>query len=329
MNSRDPLRRSRLGLRGLLVPAAGVLLCTSVLLLPACTPDPPAPPQSGSSNVLPAGPLAEAGSASGEQIGSDGILPVYWVGDSSGSALLYREFTGEAAPESVGDPIADAVRLMTAGRPFDPDFHSLWEPASMVTTSISARNVITVDLSADAFRPGLHSSRAHLAIQQLVFTATAAAANAGLIGAGETSSVVLLVDGKAGSSGPAGAALDGELRRDPSLVAPVWIINPQDGDVRDPSTVVVSGSGRSDSSTLNWRITSLDRLKGGIMPTPGQRVPGATVKEGKAELDGSPGTTGEYEFTVALPPGRYEIAVFRLGAGDAEEFADTKTIEIK
>jgi hypothetical protein len=141
--------------------------------------------------------------------------------------------------------------------------------------------------------------------------------------------VVLLVDGRAGSSGPAGAALDGELRRDPALVAPVWITNPQDGDVRDPSTVVVSGSGRSESSTLDWRITSLDRLKGGVTPAPDQRVPGATVKEGRAELDGGPGTTGEYEFTVALPPGRYEIAVFRLGADGAEEFADTKTIEIK
>ncbi|MHA7262156.1 GerMN domain-containing protein [Arthrobacter sp. TMN-37] len=325
MNRRDPLRRSRLGLRGLLVSSAGVLLCTSVLLLPACTSDPPAPPPSGASNALPVGPPAQPGNAD-EVAGSDGILPVYWLGGSGGSALLYREFTGEAAPESVGDPIADAVRLMTIGRPFDPDFHGLWEPASMVTSSISAQNVITVDLSADAFRPGLDAARARLAIQQLVFTATAAAANAGLIEAGGTSSVVLLVDGKAGFDGPAGTTLDGELRRDPSLVAPVWITNPQDGDVRNLATVVVSGSGRSESSTLSWRITSLDKLKGRVPPAPGERVPGTTVKEGKVELDGP---AGEYEFTVALPPGRYEVAVFRLGGDDAEEFTDTKTIEIK
>jgi hypothetical protein len=202
----------------------------------------------------------------------------------------------------------------------------------MVTSSISAQNVITVDISAGAFRAGLDDAVAGLAIQQLVYTATAAAANAGLIGAGEASSVVLLVDGKAGFDGFGRVALNGELRRDGSLVAPVWIIDPQHGDVRDPSTVTVSGTGTSESSSLSWRITSLEKLEGRATPAPGQRVPGSTVKEGSVRLDSPPGSSGGYEFTVALPPGRYEIAVFRTAAGDGglhEEFADTKVIEIK
>jgi hypothetical protein len=83
---------------------------------------------------------------------------------------------------------------------------------------------------------------------------------------------------------------------------------------------------------LSWRITSLEKLEGRATPAPGQRVPGSTVKEGSVGLDSPPGSSGGYEFTVALPPGRYEIAVFRTAAGDGglhEEFADTKVIEIK
>lgn len=328
MSTQDPLRRSRLGLRGLLVSSAGVLLCSTVLLLPACTvgPEIPNPPASEVSNSLPRGPLPEAAELSAGGGGSESILPVYWLGGAGGAALLYREFVHAEVPG--GDPIAEAVRLMTSAAPFDPDFHSLWEPASKVTSSISARNVITVDISADAFRAGLDDAVAELAIQQLVFTATAAAANAGLTGAGEASSVVILVDGKAGFDGFGRVVLDGELRRDGSLVAPVWVIDPQHGDVRDPSTVVVAGTGISGSSSLSWRITSLEKLEGRASPAPGQRIPGATVKEGSVVLDSPPGSSGGYEFTVALPPGRYEIAVFRIAGDGHEEFADTKLIEI-
>ena len=332
MSKRDPLRRSRLGFRGLAVSSAGVLVCSSVLLLPACSggPDIPTPPPSEVSNAVPRDLLPEAGAVSADGTGSGSLLPVYWVGGAGGSSLLYREFlTAEAEG---GDPIADAVRLMTTVKPFDPDFRSLWEPASMVTSSISARNVITVDISADAFRAGLDDAVERLAIQQLVFTATAAAANAGLIGAGEASSVVLLVDGKAGFNGFGPAALDGELRRNGSLVAPVWVIDPQDGDIRDPSTVVIAGTGTAESSSLSWRITSLEKLEGHPSPEPGQRVPGTTVKEGSVQLDRPAGSTGGFEFTVALPPGRYEIAVFRVSTADGgqhEEFADTKVIEIQ
>jgi hypothetical protein len=328
---RDPLRRSRLGFRGLLIPSAGVLLFSSVLLLPACTvgPEIPEPPASEVSNALPRDPLPEAGTIPVDGAGSESLLPVYWLGGDGGAARLYREFLRSEVPG--GDPIAEAVRLMTAARPFDPDFRSLWEPASMVSSSISARNVITVDISADAFRAGLDDAVAGLAIQQLVFTATAAASNAGLIDAGEASSVVLLVDGKAGFDGFGPVSLDGELRRDGSLVAPVWVIDPQHGDVRDPSTVVVTGTGTSGSASLSWRITSLEKLEGRASPPPGQRVPGATVKEGSVRLDSAAGSPGGYEFTVALPPGRYEISVFRVAGdgGQHEEFADTKLIEIK
>ncbi len=328
MSKRDPLCRSRLGFRGLLASSAGVLLCSSVLLLPACTGNPeiPNPPASDVSNSLPRDPLPETRAVPADGAGSESLLPVYWLGGSGGAALLYREFVRAEVP--AGDPIAAAVRLMTTARPFDPDFHSLWEPASMVTSSISAQNVITVDIPADAFRAGLDDAVADLAIQQLVFTATAAAANAGLIGAGEASSVVILVDGKAGFDGFGAVSLDGELRRDGSLVAPVWVIDPQHGDIRDPSTVVVSGTGTSGASSLSWRITSLDKLEGHASPDPGQRVPGATVKEGRVLLDSPAGSPGEFEFTVALPPGRYEIAVFRIAGDGHEEFADTKLIEI-
>ncbi|MBG6217705.1 hypothetical protein IWX75_002163 [Arthrobacter sp. CAN_A6] len=344
MGNSNPLRESRLGFRGLLFSTGGVLLVSSLLFLPGCTgfysgePETLSAPSSSDVVAADLGSQAAPRQEPGTQSSAPStVLPVYWLGragDPEDSVLLYREFTPAAGPNSSGDPIADAVRHMTAEKPLDEDFFSPWSPASRVSSSISTRNVITVDISSDAFEEQLSPGMAENAVQQLVFTATAAAANAGLITGGEVSSVLVLVDGEAGYRAFGDIELSGELQRDNSLVAPVWIINPQDGEVRDPSTVVVSGSGRSDSSTLSWRIDSApDAEVANGEPADGETTGGDPVKEGATGLESPAGTTGTYSFTVALPPGRYEISVFRLESDDAgeqhERFTDTKIIEIK
>ncbi|WP_049822705.1 GerMN domain-containing protein [Arthrobacter sp. H41] len=343
MRHSNPLRESRLGLRGLLFSTGGVLLVSSLLFLPGCTgfygvePETLSAPSSSAAVAADLGSQAAPRLEPGTQSSAPStILPVYWLGgagDPEGRVLLYREFAPAAGPDRSGDPIADAVRHMTVEEPLDDDFFTPWSPASRVSSSISTRNVITVDISSDAFENQLAPGMAGNAVQQLVFTATAAAANAGLIPGGEVSSVLVLVDGQAGYRAFGEIALDGELQRDNSLVAPVWVINPQDGEVRDPSTVVVSGSGRSDSSTLSWRISSAPDEAPDGEAADGGTTGGNPVKEGTTGLDSPAGITGTYSFTVALPPGRYEISVFRLESDDAgkqhERFADTKTIEIK
>ncbi|WP_051427390.1 GerMN domain-containing protein [Arthrobacter sp. H20] len=244
-------------------------------------------------------------------------LPVYWLGENNGSSLLYREFL---KGEKGGDPIAAAVKAMTTNEALDPDYFGSWSPADTVSTSISPGNIITVDISADAFSAKIDEGSAYRAVQQLVYTATAAAANAGLVSGGDPSSVVVLVDGVAGFNAFGHIELGSQLQRDTRLMAPIWIIEPQHGETTDQSTLSVSGSGLAENSVLSWRIDEVvgDQLE--------------TYRSGTVGLDSGPGSPGLFEFTIALLPGEYEVSVFDAAQGtqDGQEIgADTKRVVIQ
>lgn len=348
MAEQDPLKRSRLGLRGVLLVSGGVLVASSVFLLPDLgLLQGPVPTTSLSVPSITSGvtaPGAPDGSdASGtadasDAPGADGagapdlsgrtapstapapaLLPVYWLGDVNGSDRLFREFrtSTEAAPS---DPIAEAVRLMLAGEPLDPDYHSPWRPASSVSSSISTQNVITLDIASDAFGGSLPEDEARLAVQQLVYTATAAAANAGLIAGGESSSVVVLVDGAARYRAFGAVGLDGEWTRDGSVLAPVWIIDPQQGTQAD-GPVTVRGVAPTNGADVRWRI---DRLDDGAAEASGRRT---LLRDGSAEVEPGGAATGTYSFSESLPVGRYDITVSVPVDGITAE--DTKTVEVR
>ena len=245
------------------------------------------------------------------------LLPVYWLGDNEGTIRLYREFI---EGEKGGDPIAAAVQAMTASSPLDPDYFGAWSPASTVSASISPDNIITVDISSDAFGARLDEGSAYRAVQQLVYTATAAAANAGLVAGGAPSSVVVLVDGVAGFTAFGQIDLGGRMQRDAALMAPIWIIEPQHGEVRDESTITVAGSGVSEDAVLHWRISAVN---GAVLEA---------YRSGTVGLDKGPGSPGLFEFTIALVPGEYEISVFDRPADDPsgqEINMDTKRLTIE
>ncbi|GAB3555156.1 hypothetical protein GCM10027404_31210 [Arthrobacter tumbae] len=248
------------------------------------------------------------------------LLPVYWLGDANG--LLYREFL---PAESTGDPIAAAVWAMTSAEPLDDDYYSPWQEASAVNTSISPDNVVTIDISSDAFAAGIDAEVAGRAVQQLVYTATAAAANSGLIASGSPSSVRLLVDGKAGYSAFGHVELSSLLRRDVGAIAPVWIINPQDSSVRSDRTVIVQGSTTTTDAALEWRVRRVD----------GGGVPAEDVVGGTVPVDAGTGSVGLYEFSVALEPGTFLIEVYeaagQLPGTDpaAGVVADDKLVSIR
>ena len=329
MSDQDPLKRPRLGLRRILLVSGGVLLASSIFLLPdtgllqnvAPTTDLPTPPVSatGTNAVESAGAQEQGAPATSTDLPRP-LVPVYWLGDVAGTDKLFREFL-EAPDTSSGDPIADAVLKMTSREPLDPDYYSPWQPASSVSSSISTRNVITIDLSSDAFAERLDEDEARLALQQLVYTATAAAANAGLITAGETSSVVVLVDGTAGYRAFDAVELRGEWTRDASATAPVWIIDPQEGVESDTGELTVHGVGPADRREVSWRI---DR----VVDDADQDSPGATLlEEGTAEVSSQDAAVGTYSFTVSLPAGQYEITVSaRTSAGEAQ---DSKTVVVR
>ncbi|WP_298252370.1 GerMN domain-containing protein [uncultured Arthrobacter sp.] len=310
MSEPDPLRTKRLGLGGILLVTGAVLVAGAVFVAPAVGPldgtavttdltaAPTPEPTIGSGTTSSAGATRTADTASSPAGETGPLVPVYWVGESGGVERLFREFRRSPAGAS-GDAISDAVHLMTSEDPLDPDYRSPWSPASEVSSSISTDNVITLDISADAFDGQLGEDEALLAVQQLIYTATAAASDAGLIRGGEASSVIVLVDATAGYRAFGSVDLGGEWSRDASVLAPVWIIDPQEGVGLDAGTLTVHGVVWAPRSSATWSILPLQR---------GRPDPGRPVSEGVVGIGGDD-AAGTYSFSVDLPPGRYEITV--------------------
>ncbi|GAB3245855.1 GerMN domain-containing protein [Arthrobacter pigmenti] len=243
--------------------------------------------------------------------------PVYWLGESAQSVYLYREFR-EA--ENRGDPITTAISAMTTEQPLDDDYFNPWQPASSVAASISPDGVITVDISADAFSRPLDAGMARRAVQQLVYTATAAAASSGLISQDEQIQVVILVDGHTGYRAFGQVTLGEPMVRDASLVAPVWVIDPQDGTVFKGHKVTINGRGTARDSTLGWEITAV----GDTMSRPVAEPMTGSVKLGQDHA-------GAFTFSVTLPKGNYELRIFQGDPGakrSQQQFVDSKDFAV-
>ena len=93
----------------------------------------------------------------------------------------------------------------------------------------------------DAFNSNVDAAMAERAIQQLVYTATAAAASTGLIDSGQQVQVVVLVDGHTDYVAFNHVRLGAPTSRSAGMVAPVWIIDPQEGNVGADGAVKISG----------------------------------------------------------------------------------------
>ncbi len=250
-----------------------------------------------------------------EPVGDSPLLPVYWLGRDNN--LLYREFLPD---ESAGDPIAAAIWAMTSAQPVDDDYYTPWQQASAVNTSISTDNVITVDITSDAFGGDVAKETASMAIQQLVYTATAAAANAGLIASGSPSSVRVLVDGKAGYVAFGAIELGAELQRNAEAVGPVWIINPQNESIRTDPTLIVQGSTTLTGPELGWSIHRV----------PDDGSDPVEVQYGTVAVESANGASGLFEFSISVEPGTYQVRVFdrATGAGSIQH-SDDKLITIR
>ncbi len=272
-------------------------------------------------------------------------VPIYWLGgpavrgiESSGTATgtttgspaaagssslwLYREFV--PIPEGREASTQLAIELMLDGVPADPDYTNLWAPGTVTVTVVP--RLITVDLSPAAFsHPAMTRSLAEAAVQQLVYTATAAAKD--LTGSG--AKVQVLVDGASGYLAWGVLHLDGPLVRDTSAQAPVWVISPQEGQEVAAGQVTVSGVGPAGSAPLRWTIARLDpsdttRATGadggstntssaGATSTGSRIVAGGTV----VPLPGQPRPS--FTVTADLTPGTYQVTVWRTGTGGTSD----------
>jgi len=231
-------------------------------------------------------------------------VPVYWLGQSATRFWLYREFRD--VPDD-GGRVASAVAAMTREQPLDPDYTSPWTPASRVQV-VQDGDALTVDLSEDAFGEGVGSEVAALAVQQLVWTATAAAQTAG--------PVTITVDGGAYDAWgvmrlgePVARAAIGDVQ------APTWVLSPGEGATVPAGSVEVTGTGTAFEGNFLWEVRDVGTDE--------------VVADGFT-TGGSMGEFGEFAFTVELSAGEYVLEVYQPdeSGGESAEgprmYPDTK-----
>lgn len=238
-------------------------------------------------------------------------VPVYYIAESQRSFRLYREF--RTVPDA-GGTVASAVSAMTRLSPLDPDYSTPWRPATRVRVS-QRGSAVTVDLSADAFaNTNLGSELAATAIQQLVYTASAAAYQRGT----PATTVTITKDGKAADVWGV-VRIGTPVRRAPLLdvQARAWVTSPQYGEVRKAGVVRFTGYGTSFEATFAWAV----RTKAGVLVAHGSAMGGTGT-----------GGFGALSFTARLGPGTYTVTLSTddpSGGAGAGPATDDKTFTVR
>lgn len=239
---------------------------------------------------------------------AESAVPVYYVGDTPMGARLYREFH---APTD-GPAAQDAVRQAMATAPNDPDYRSPWPSGTGATVDVT-EDLITIDIDAPAAlhdRPsGMTQDEAEMAVQQLVYTVTAATQS--------TPGVQFLLNGDR-TDQLLGVPVSEPLARGDELstLAMVWIIDPREGSTVD-GAFTVSGIGAFHEATVLWELRDGDTV----------------VEEGHA-MSEEAFTMAPYSFKVpAVEPGTYTLVVAQSdpsgGAEGSGPMQDTKTITVR
>ena len=301
-------------------PLVLLLVLPASLVLSGCVATPlPGVTSSGLPSQLqsdPSSPGAPTTSAPLETTQASNKAPVYWIGRSNDNMFLYREFRDVSEQDN---PVTRALRVMMSEKPLDPDFFTPWQNPKKLATSISGKNVITVDVSDDAFNSNVDAAMAQRAVQQLVYTATAAGASAGLIDAGQQVQVVVLVDGHTDYVAFNHVRLGSPTSRSSGMVAPVWIIDPQEATSLEDGTVKIRGRSTVPGGKLRWEILRVD----GTVKT--------SYLNGTTAASTDTAQAGLFNLPVDLAPGNYEVRVSQLQDGNpAQDLnVDTRGFTVK
>jgi hypothetical protein len=304
------------GARSLVLAA----LLAVVPVLSGCIAEPDPSPTGGIvSSPAATGSVSGAPSTSAplETTQSSNKAPVYWIGRSNTNVFLYREFRDVPEQEN---PVTRALRAMMSEKPLDPDFFTPWQNPRQLATSISGKDVITVDVSEDAFNSNLDADMAARAIQQLVYTATAAAASSGLVDSGQQIRVRILVDGHTDYVAFNHVQLGSLMARTSGLVAPVWIIDPQENVEVGDGSVKITGRSTLAGSKLRWQILRSE--------DDGNKTPFLT---GETTAAADPPQAGLFTLALTLPEGDYELRVAQASTSEGQQDSseDTRGFKVR
>lgn len=170
-------------------------------------------------------------------------VPLYYVGRQSGG--LYRELRDLP---STGNLVRGAIEALLSLAPLDPDYSSAWGPGSVNTTD-TAGDVLTVDLTADAFEDITTLADAQRARDQVVYTASELVGDLDL-------RVKFLQDGAAPPE--AFVSATGFTR---SAIAPMpelWITSPENGAKLTAGQLVIIGTVKPGVGEPIVTITDLE-----------------------------------------------------------------------
>jgi hypothetical protein len=258
---------------------------------------------SGPSGTGDRGGVAGGGPAGGRPVPTAN-LPVYYLGPAGAGGRLYREYHQvPVAGGSVPARIEAAVGAMLGLPASDPDYRSPWPIGARVAGVSVNGATVSVDLTGAATND-VDPDTARMALEQLVWTATAASVPPGQ--ATGLTGVLLRLDGRAVTT-LWGIAVPGQpLHRRPAadVLAPVWVIDPQQG-MTEGHNVTVNLAGIVPEATMRLRLRD---AAGTVISDQSVRLSKAAPQVGMASV----ALTG-------LPTGSYTIEGYVVSGRDGSE----------
>jgi hypothetical protein len=239
------------------------------------------------------------------------VLPVYYLGHDGDRLALFREFHRRTIPDTTTAHLQLALDEATMNQAVDdPELRSPWLPRTDPLRISQVGDVVTVDLpAAEGRAAGRSAAEARLALQKLVWTATAVEQDAAL-------GVRVLVDGKAGRLFGTQPVGDVVHRATPSysVLGSIWVESPSEGQALS-SPVTVTGSACTFEASVAWQL-----LRGA-----------AVVRSGHTTATSGCPDRGSWSVPLgSLPAGSYTFRAYEPPAsGQGPDREDTRAFVVR
>ena len=241
---------------------------------------------------------------------------VYYVGDTTNGPRLYREFRRVQGPS----PAHAALLAMLHEPPLDSDYTSVWPTATEALTVSVDGDVATVDLGVEARNANVGAEQAELAVQQLVYTVTAAQP--------AVKKVAITIGGQPEHSlwGHEDVSTPRGRASQTDVLAPIWITEPAHGATVG-RTLTFGGQATVFEATVTWEIHRVDCPSGTACPS-------QLLKQSFATADNGAPERGDWSATFSVPTSVpkgavLEIRAFESSAEDGRpRFVDTKRVTL-